>query len=188
LTAGPVALDQATGPPPVVAKSRDNIPENIPPIAAIEDPLAKNRKSAQSKGLEFSPIDFSPMPDKHFSPMRRRGLSPAKKADFSPMKKPAKKGRLKAAKESKSGQRGRPRNPDLPPSPAKYFYWTKAGNGLKLEKRKPDYEYIGFIMPKEWLNLRGQYDEEYILKTIIAAIRVKRARAAQSRRPGALTA
>jgi hypothetical protein len=65
---------------------------------------------------------------------------------------------------------------------------SKARNGLKLERRKRHYEYTGFIMPNEWEHLRGNFNEEYILRAVIAAIRVKRARAAQSRRPGALTA
>jgi hypothetical protein len=50
------------------------------------------------------------------------------------------------------------------------------------------FNYIGFIMPHEWRRLRGHYEESYVLKAIVAAIRVKRARAAQNRRPGALTA
>ena len=97
----------------------------------------------------------------------------------------AKKPKLAPVKEAKNGRRGRPRNPELPPAPDKYYYWSEAGNGLKLEKRKPVYEYIGFIMPAEWAHLRGKYDEEYILQTIIAAIRIKRARSAQNRRHSA---
>jgi hypothetical protein len=97
----------------------------------------------KSKSKNFSPT--------HFSPTRDR--------DFSPTKKP----RLALVKPSKNGQRGRPRNPESPPTPGKYFYWTKARNGLKLERRKPEYEYIGFITPNEWEHSRGNFNEEYIL-------------------------
>jgi len=140
---------------------------------------AKNQKPLESSNKDFSPTrkaDFSPMPTRYFSPTPGR--------EFSPPKKP----KLALVKPSKNGQRGRPRNPELPPAPGKYFYWGKARNGLKLERRKPEYEYIGFIMPNEWEHLRGNFDEEYILRAVVAAIRVKRARAAQGRRPGALTA
>jgi len=124
-------------------------------------PLAKIQSPLESKTKDFSPMEFSPI----------------KSREFSPTKKP----KLSLVNPAKNGQRGRPRNPKLPPAPDKYFYWTKAGNGLKLEKRRP-YEYVGFIMPDEWLHLRGNYAEEYILKVIIAAIRVKRARSSESRR------
>src|SRR5262249_21392960 len=118
-----------------------------------------------------------PTPDPDFSPTPRKDFSPTKKT------------RLKLVKPVKNGLRGRPRNPELPPTPGKYFYWTKARNGLKLERRqKPEYEYVGFIMPNEWQNLRGQYAEDYILKIIITAIRVKRARTAKAARIGASSA
>jgi hypothetical protein len=131
-------------------------------------PLAKNPKPAKTKDIDFSPT--------HFSPTEIRNFSPTRKAP------------LKLVKPASKGQRGRPRNPDLPPAPGKYFYWTKARNGLKLERREDlkseDYEYIGFIMPAEWQYLRGQFDESYILRVITAAIRVKRSRATESRRTG----
>lgn len=73
-------------------------------------------------------------------------------------------------------RRGRPHNLNLPPSPGRYFYWQKARNGLKLERRRPNYKYIGFLMPHEWEHLRGVYDEAYILKIVLATIRIKRAR------------
>jgi hypothetical protein len=180
MIAEPTALNSANQAPVGVGENSPLQIGKIHPEAVGEKSLAKNRKSAESKGLEFSPAEFSPTPDKHFSPTRRR--------EFSPTKKPAKKGRPKPVAPSRKGQRGRPRNPDLPPTPGKYFYWSKARNGLKLERRKPEYEYIGFIMPSEWEYLRGNFDEEYILRAVIAAIRIKRARAAKGRRPGALTA
>jgi len=121
----------------------------------------KNQRSLESSSKYFSPTDFSPTP------------------------KAIKKASLRLVSPARNGHRGRPRNPDLPPSPGKYFYWGKARNGLKLERRKPDYEYIGFIMPNEWQHLRGTYDEEYILKVIIAAIRIKRTRPIENRRAGA---
>jgi hypothetical protein len=154
---------------PVSEKSSigEKSPENEPKMK----PLAKIQKPLESKTKEFSPM--APKPD--FSPIKSR--------EFSPMKKVA----LKLVNPAKNGQRGRPRNPNLPPAPDKYFYWTKAGNGLKLEKRKP-YEYVGFIMPAEWQTLRGIYDEEYILKTILAAIRVKRARSVAGPRHSASVA
>jgi hypothetical protein len=137
-------------------------------------PLAKIQKPVESTTKDFSPMEFSPMPDKHFSPMRKR--------EFSPMTSRAKKPKLAPVKQAKNGRRGRPRNPELPPAPDKYYYWSRAGNGLKVEKRKPSYEYVDFIMPAEWAHLRGKYDEDYILQTIIAAIRIKRARSTQGRR------
>jgi hypothetical protein len=136
-------------------------------------PLAKIPSPENSTAKHFSPMEYSPMPDEHFSPMKKR--------EFSPMTTPAKKPKLQLVNPVKSGRRGRPRNPELPPAPDKYFYWSQAGIGLKLEKRKSTYEYIGFIMPAEWAHLRGKYDEGYILQTIIAAIRIKRSRSAQSR-------
>jgi len=144
---------------------KSGIGENSPGNESEMKSLAKIQKPLESKTKDFSPMEFSPM----------------KNRDFSPMKKPAKKVTLKLVNPAKNGQRGRPRNPNLPPAPDKYFYWTKAGNGLKLEKRRP-YEYVGFIMPDEWLHLRGNYAEDYILKIIIAAIRVKRARPSEGRR------
>jgi hypothetical protein len=129
----------------------------------------KNQKSLKTKEIDFSPT----------------GFSPTRNLDFSPTPRPVKKAPLRLVKPAKNSRRGRPRNPDLPPSPGKYFYWGKARNGLKLERRKPDYEYVGFIMPAEWLTLRGIYDEEYILKTILAAIRVKRARSVAGSRHSA---
>jgi hypothetical protein len=149
--------------------------ENLPKTVGEKSP-AKNQKPLESSNKDFSPMHFSPTRKPDFSPMRCK--------HFSPTKKP----RLALVKPSRNGQRGRPRNPELPPAPGKYFYWTKAGNGLKLEKRKPEYEYIGFVMPNEWEHLRGNFDEEYILRAITAAIRVKRARAAESRRAGARSA
>jgi hypothetical protein len=144
----------------------------------------KNRKPLKSGSKDFSPTQFSPTRKTDFSPTPEKEFSPTKAGHFSPTKKP----KLALVGASKNGQRGRPRNPDLPPAPDRYFYWGKARNGLKLERRKPEYEYIGFIMPNEWEYLRGNFDEEYILRAITAAIRVKRARAAQGRRPSALTA
>jgi hypothetical protein len=145
---------------------------------------AKNQKPLQSSNKDFSPTHFSPTRKADFSPTPTRYFSPTPGREFSPTKKP----KLALVRPSKNGRRGRPRNPELPPAPGKYFYWGKARNGLKLERRKPEYEYIGFIMPNEWEHLRGNFDEEYILRAIIAAIRVKRARAAQGRRPRTLTA
>jgi hypothetical protein len=159
-----------------VAAESDEKPAGKNSGVGEKAPLAKIQKPLKSSGKDFSPTHFSPTPGIYFSPTRP--------AEFSPTKKP----KLALVQPSKSGQRGRPRNPELPPAPGKYFYWSKARNGLKLERRKPEYEYVGFIMPNEWQHLRGNFDEEYILRAIIAAIRVKRARAAQSRRPRALTA
>jgi hypothetical protein len=152
--------------------------------AVGEKSPAKNQKPLESSNKDFSPTHFSPTPARHFSPTPARHFSPTPGRGFSPTKKP----KLALVNASKNGQRGRPRNPDLPPAPGKYFYWSKARNGLKLERRKPDYDYIGFIMPNEWEHLRGNFDEEYILRAVIAAIRIKRTRAAKGRRPGALTA
>jgi hypothetical protein len=126
----------------------------------------KNQSLLFSETSDFSPTDFSP----------------TRKAHFSPTPGLAKKAPLRLVNPTKNGKKGRPRNPELPPAPGKYFYWGKARNGLKLERRKPEYEYVGFIMPDEWLHLRGNYAEDYILKVVIAAIRVKRARAAEGRR------
>jgi len=147
--------------------------ENSPSTIGEKTPLAKIQKPLSSSSKDFSPTHFSPTPGR----------------EFSPTKKP----RLSLVKPSKNGQRGRPRNPELPPAPGTYFYWTKARNGLKLERRKKlerksKYEYVGFVMPSEWEHLRGNFNEEYILRAIIAAIRVKRARAAQSRLSGAVSA
>jgi hypothetical protein len=128
----------------------------------------KNQKSLKTKEIDFSPTDFSPTRKPHFSPTA--GL--------------AKKAPLRLVNPAKNGKKGRPRNPELPPAPGKYFYWGKARNGLKLERRRPEYEYVGFIMPNEWQHLRGSFDEEYILKVIVAAIRVKRARAVEGWRFG----
>jgi len=149
-----------------------------------EKSRAKNRKPLRSSSKDFSPTHFSPTRKADFSPTPGREFSPTKAEHFSPTKKRS----LALVKPSKNGRRGRPRNPELPPAPGKYFYWGKARNGLKLERRRPEYEYVGFIMPNEWEHLRGNFNEEYILRAIIAAIRVKRARAAQGRRPGAITA
>jgi len=153
-------------------------------VAATEKPDSEKSGIGENE-LEMKPLAKIPTAMKsttsHFSPME---FSPIKSREFSPMKKPAKKVTLKLVGPAKNGQRGRPRNPNLPPAPDKYFYWTKAGNGLKLEKRR-SYEYVGFIMPNEWQTLRGIYDEEYILKTILAAIRVKRARPAEGPRHSA---
>lgn len=136
---------------------------------AEKPPLAKNPNRLKAKASEFSPT--------HFSPTLKPDFSPTAKGEFSPTKK----AKLKLVTAAKNGKRGRPRNPNLPPAPGEYYYWTKARNGLKLERRD-EYEYIGFIMPNEWRHLRGKYDEEYILKIITAAIRVKRARSAQTTR------
>lgn len=149
---------QTVGENPVGEKV--SVGENLPQNEA----LVKTQKPLKSKEIEFSPTQFSLTPSKGFSPAR--------------------KPRLKLVGPVKNGLPGRPRNPELPPSPGKYFYWGKARNGLKLERRKPSYEYIGFIMPNEWQYLRGHFNEEYILRAIIAAIRVKRARAAQGWRTG----
>jgi hypothetical protein len=169
------ASEKNVGEKPVSENSESGVGENSP---------AKNQKPLKSSNKDFSPT--------HFSPTRKSAVSEASGKQFSPTPRrefsPTKKARLSLVKPSRTGQRGRPRNPELPPAPGKYFYWTKARNGLKLERRKPEYEYIGFIMPNEWEHLRGNFDEEYILRAVIAAIRIKRARAAQSRRPRALTA
>jgi hypothetical protein len=58
-------------------------------------------------------------------------------------------------------RRGRPRNPDMPPVPGKYYYWKKDGNGLSLSYEPPlknakgkrvgqDYQYQGFLLPSDW--------------------------------------
>src|SRR5262249_47051545 len=132
---------------PVGEKSSKNEPEM--------NTLVKNRNPLESKSKDFSPT--------YFSPTLKRDFSPTKKA------------KLALVKNRKNGVRGRPRNPDLPPSPAKYFSWQKARNGFKLENRKP-YQYIGYIRNSELEELGGIYDDEYILRAILAAIRVKRAR------------
>jgi hypothetical protein len=160
---------------PVREKSESTVGEKYP---------TKIQKSLKSKTKDFSPTNFRQRLNTDFSPTPKREFSPTKAEHFSPTKKP----KLALVSPAKNGQRGRPRNPALPPAPGKYFYWTKARNGLKLEKRQPEYEYVGFIMPTEWEHLRGNFDEEYILRAIVAAIRVKRARAAEGRRPRALTA
>jgi hypothetical protein len=143
------------------------------PLVKIQNPLVSNTS------------DFSPTPPKSFSPtdFSRAPLvkNPLVKKIPARFKFPP----LTVVKNQREvGPRGRPRNPELPPSPSKYFYWQKARNGLKLEKRRPEYEYQGFIMPDEWQHLRGQYDDNYILRIIQSAIRIKRARSLANRRTG----
>jgi hypothetical protein len=157
--------------------------------ALVKNALVKNPSTVKSTSSDFSPTHFSPTKKIEFSPTKKIEFSPTKETEFLPTKQPefspTKKRSLKLVKPiEKKGRRGRPRNPDLPPTPGLYWYWQKARNGLKLEKRRPEYEYIGFIMPEEWVHLRGYYDESYLLKIIQSAIRVKRARTAQNSRTG----
>lgn len=133
--------------------------EFLPMVKSRPGAMVKMRMVKNQGPLVASTNGFSPTP-----------ISPAQKGRISP--KPAQK---MTDGENPRGRGGRPRNPELPPSPGPYMYWQKSGNGLKLERRNP-YEYLGFIMPNEWAYLRGQFDEEYILRCILAAIRIKRSK------------
>jgi len=130
-------------------------------------PMVKTRPGSMVKMRMVKNLGPLVATTKDFSPS---GISPTRGARVSP--KPAQK---MTDGEKSRGVKGRPRNPELPPSPGPYMYWQKSGNGLKLERRNP-YEYLGFIMPNEWAYLRGNYDEEYILRCILAAIRIKRSK------------
>jgi Meiotically up-regulated gene 113 len=63
----------------------------------------------------------------------------------------------------------------VPVPPGKYIYWSKVGNGLKLEQRRPSYRYIGFMMPHHVKYLQQRYGKQGMaveINRIIAAMRI----------------
>jgi len=94
---------------------------------------------------------------------------------------------------NQKSRRGRPRNPNMPPVPGKYYYWKKDGNGLSLSYEPPiknakgkrigqDYQYQGFLLPSDWEHLKGRFDEQTILSKIRAVLKIKRFRTLQRRK------
>jgi hypothetical protein len=94
---------------------------------------------------------------------------------------------------NQKSRRGRPRNPNMPPVPGKYYYWKRDGNGLSLSYEPPlknakgkrigqDYQYQGFLLPTDWEHLKGKFDEQTILSKIRAVLKIKRFRTLQRRK------
>src|SRR5262249_34923637 len=75
-------------------------------------------------------------------------------------------------------------NSDLPDI-SKYYYWKPVSDGFTFDHRPPifgeageraglDYEYCGFLNPRDCQTLRGKKDEQEIVREIKRIIAAKR--------------
>lgn len=169
--------------------AKNNKPEPVPEIASEKPEQFTSEKSPEIAGAP--PLEFTSEKPPLFTSEKGRerqekqpftltvyaGEKIVGTREISPAKNRRKSG-------EKSGRKGRPRKNGLPDI-GKYFYWKPVSDGFSLEHRPllfsdtgaklgQDYEYCGFLNQQDCDTLRGEKNEQEIVRDIKRIIAAKR--------------